>query len=86
MGIDWRADDLRRQISEQNQTPKDAKPLSTAKCLELEQELESMRHPHREPERKNPFAPKEVMPSSRPESKTEPEEHKKGIMTLEKEK
>ncbi|MDR3642642.1 MAG: hypothetical protein P4L74_03390 [Candidatus Doudnabacteria bacterium] len=77
--VEGRADDLRRQIPKEGEIPKDAKPFSPAKRWELEAELEEMRHPHREPERRNPFSPKNAEDASN--SKPEPAGGKKGIMT-----
>jgi len=56
--LDWRVENLRRQIPPKDDEPKDAKPLSAGKRLELEHNLEGWRRPQREPERSSPFAAK----------------------------
>ncbi len=84
-GIDWRVKDLRKQIPETGSEPKDAKPLTPEKRRELEAEMEAMRNPRREPERKNPYAPKEVADEPQPKPSSRPKKSV-GVLTEEPEK
>ncbi len=77
VGLDWRMEDLRRQIPENT---KEGKPLSAMERLKLEKELDDLRNMNKEPERPSTFEYKPSTPSNFSQAQTETQKSREVIV------